>query len=263
MQDRILCISAHPDDIEFLAGGTLIQFCKAGKEVHYLITTDGQRGSLDPESDPKRIIEIREKEARDAADIIGVKNIVFLGYEDGFLDRIPHLELREKYIYYIRKLKPNIVMTFDPWNPYEPHSDHRKTALAAYESCYFCHYPLFHPDFNLPKHFVSEVWLFRSPNPNTWIELSKKEMRIKVKALLEHKSQMQMLVREILEQLEADTIDTTILKQIDTKTLVDIFATKAAEEDGKEKDYKLAEAFNVRKIGYADDVKKILSSIQQ
>lgn len=263
MKDIVLAIAAHPDDLEFMAGGALIQLCDKGNEVYYLITTNGQRGSLKPDADPQNIIDTREKEAYAAAEVIGAKEVFILGYEDGFLNRIPHLELREKYIYYIRKLKPNIVMTFDPWNFYEPHSDHRTTSFAAYESCYFCHYPLFHPEFNLPKHFVSEIWLFRSPNPNKWVPLTNKILRKKVKALLKHESQMEMLVQEVLEQLQADgEVDTTIIEQMDVKTLVDIFVRSAAEQAGKEAGYPLAEAFNVRKVGYAEDVKKVLRSIQ-
>ena len=263
MTNTVLAIGAHPDDICFMAGGTLFQFYEEGADIYFLITTNGQRGSLIPNTDPQDIIKTREKEARAAAEVIGVKDVFILGYEDGFLDRTPHLELREKYIYHIRKLKPNIVMTFDPWNPYEPHSDHRKTALAAYESCYFCHYPLFHPEFNLPKHFVSEIWLFRSPNPDKWIPLTNKILRKKVRALLKHKSQMHMLVQEVLEQLQAESVDTTIIEQLGIKTLVDIFVRSAAEEAGKAGGHNLAEAFKVRKIGYAENVKKVLQSIQK
>jgi LmbE family N-acetylglucosaminyl deacetylase len=259
MKDVILAIEAHPDDIEFMAGGTIDQFCTEGKEVYYLITTNGQRGSLNPNADPQEIISTREMEARAAAQTLGVKDVIFLGYEDGFLDRIPLLELREKYIYYIRKLKPRIVMTFDPWNPYESHSDHRKTALAAFESCYFCHYPLFHKDQNLPKHFVAEVWLYRSPSPNTWIPL--KSLRPKVKAILKHASQVEMLKEEISGQLQAANVDTSLLEQIDNKTLIDLFIRRMAEDTGKIANYKFAEAFKVLELGYATEVRKILESM--
>ncbi|MHA1651628.1 MAG: PIG-L deacetylase family protein [Candidatus Helarchaeota archaeon] len=261
MKEIVLAISAHPDDIEFFAGGTILQFSRAGKDVYFLITTNGCRGSLDPQTDLEELVTTRKGEARAAAEILGVKDVFFLDYEDGFLDRVPHLELRERYIYYLRKLKPNIVLTFDPWNPYEPHSDHRKTALAAFESCYFCHYPLFHPEQNLAKHFVSEVWLFRSPTPNNWVSLTSKDLRVKIKALLKHRSQMQMLVQEVLEQLQAASVDTSILEQMDIKTLVDIFVRQEAENVGKEGKQKYAEAFKVFKLGYVEDVKKILQSL--
>ncbi|MFX1297750.1 MAG: PIG-L deacetylase family protein [Promethearchaeota archaeon] len=261
MKDIILGIGAHPDDLEFFTGGTIHQFCKEGKEVYYLITTNGQRGSLQSDADPQTIIIAREKEAREAADCLGVKDVIFLGYEDGFLDRIPNLELREKYIYYIRKLKPRLVITFDPWNPYEPHSDHRKTALAAFESCYFCHYPLFYPDQNYPPHFVAETWLFRTPNPNKWIPLTTKDIRVKVKALLAHTSQMKMLKQEVFGQLKAASVDISLIEQVDEKTLVDIFVRRTAEKAGNELGVKFAESFKVYKFGYVDDVTKILNSM--
>ncbi|MHA1380476.1 MAG: PIG-L deacetylase family protein [Candidatus Helarchaeota archaeon] len=260
MKNIILAIGAHPDDIEFFAGGTIEIFTDEGKSVFFIITTDGQRGSLNLHTNPQQLIKVRKYEARAASQILGVKEVIFLGYEDGFLDNIPHLELREKYIYYIRKLKPDIVLTFDPWNPYEPHSDHRKTALAAFESCYFSHYPLFHPETKLKPHFVSELWLFRSPSPNTWIPL--KNVRKKVKALLKHKSQMQMLKDEIIQQLKTSGVDTTIIEQLDIKTTVDIFVRRVAEAEGKEKGYKFAETFKVFKLGYVEDVKKIIESLK-
>ncbi|MFX0138544.1 MAG: PIG-L deacetylase family protein, partial [Candidatus Hodarchaeota archaeon] len=260
MKNIILAIGAHPDDIDFFAGGTIAQFCKEGREAYFLITTNGQRGSLRSDTDPKTLIATREKEAKAAAEVLGVKEVFFLGYKDGFLDRTPHLELREQFIKYIRKLKPNILMTFDPWNPYEPHSDHRKVSLAAFESCYFCHYPLFHPE-SKPIHFVSEIWLFRSPNPDTWIQL--KNVRSKVKALSKHASQIQMLREEIMGQLKSANVDTSILESLDNKTLLDIFVRNMAEQDGKKPGYKLAEAFKVFKIGYVEDVRKIIESINK
>jgi len=261
MNDVVLIIGAHPDDIEFFVGGTIAQFCEEGKEVFYVITTDGRRGTLDPTANPQNIVKIREKETLDAATVLGVKEVSFLHYEDGFLDQIPHLELRAKYIYYIRKLKPNIVMTFDPWNPYEPHSDHRKTALAAFESCYFAHYPLFHPDQNLPIHFVGELWLFRTPNPNTWVSLQSKGLRTKIKALLKHTTQMDMLKEETFEQLKAASVDISMFEGVDTKTLIDIFVRRMAEDIGKAEGYNFAEAFKVLKLGIAEDIKKFLGSI--
>jgi LmbE family N-acetylglucosaminyl deacetylase len=263
MKSIILVISAHPDDIDFFAGGTLFQFAQEGREVYFLITTDGRRGSLNADVDSQKLAITRKAEARAAAEILGVKDVFFLDYEDGFLDRTPHLELREKYIYYLRKIRPQIVMTFDPWNPYEPHSDHFRVAKAAFESCYFSHYPLFHPDQNLLKHFVSEAWLFRSPSPNKWIPLKTKTLRQKIKALLKHSSQMQMLVQEVIEQLQAASVETAFLEQMDTKTLVDVFVRSAAEEAGKPQGYKFAEAFKVFKLGYVEDVKKLLNNMQK
>lgn len=261
MNEVVLAIGAHPDDIEFFAGGTIAQFIKEGKEIFYIITTNGQRGSLKSDTDPEALISIREAETRSAAEVLGVKDVFFLGYEDGFLDRTPHLELREKYIYYIRKLKPRILMTFDPWNPYEPHSDHRKTALAAFESCYFCHYPLFHPETELEPHFVSEIWLFRSPNPNTWIPLN--NVRIKAKALSKHASQIQMLKEEVFGQFKAESIDISTLEHIDNKTLIDIFVRSMAEQDGKKAGFKFAEAFKIIKLGYSEDIKGIMESLKK
>ena len=90
--ENVLLIAAHPDDPEFMAGGTVAKFASEGKTINYVLCTNGNKGSSDPEMTPDRLVVIREGEQRGACDVLGVNEIRFLGYEDGALRNT--LELR-------------------------------------------------------------------------------------------------------------------------------------------------------------------------
>src|SRR3954452_19414412 len=89
---RVAVIMAHPDDADFSCAGTVARWTDEGHEVYYVILTNGDKGSHDPDMAPERLVEIREKEQRDAAAILGVKDVVFLRHPDGML--VADLEMR-------------------------------------------------------------------------------------------------------------------------------------------------------------------------
>src|SRR4051794_7772676 len=121
--ERILFVLAHPDDAEFLSGGTIARLTEEGREVHYLLATRGEKGSEDPDMIPERLAGIREQEQRNAARVLGVSSVTFLDHLDGEVEvTIP---LRKELVYYIRKIKPDVTFTFDPWKKNEIHPDHR------------------------------------------------------------------------------------------------------------------------------------------
>ena len=127
----ILVIQAHPDDAEFLCGGTVALLIAEGRDVHYLFITYGDQGSGDPEMTQERLAKIREQEQRRVADFLGVKSVTFLeGYHDGEIE--PTLTLRRDLAGTIRRIKPDIVFSFDPWakNDVHAHPDHRAAALC-------------------------------------------------------------------------------------------------------------------------------------
>src|SRR5689334_12784023 len=106
---RVLAVMAHPDDVEFMAGGTMARWARAGVELHYCLITDGNAGSRDPSLTPERLAELRRIEQRRAADMLGVKSCTFLGYHDGRL--IDTLEVRLQIARVIRQVRPDTVMT--------------------------------------------------------------------------------------------------------------------------------------------------------
>src|SRR6266852_6566735 len=103
---RVLVVMAHPEDAEFGAAGTVARWAKEGRQVTYLILTDGNRGSSDPAMTAERLAQIRHAEQRAAALKLGVKDVFFLGYDDGSL--MPTLDLRRQITRWIRRTKPDV-----------------------------------------------------------------------------------------------------------------------------------------------------------
>lgn len=137
--ESAMAIVAHPDDIEFSCAGTMARWAKAGARISYVLCTSGDVGIDEPGMTRARAAEIREVEARLAAEIAGVGEIIFLGEPDGLLTAT--LELRKKLVREIRRFRPEVVVTGDPtvvWAgaDYINHPDHRAAALAAVEAVF-------------------------------------------------------------------------------------------------------------------------------
>nr|HID14922.1 PIG-L family deacetylase [Anaerolineae bacterium] len=124
-----MAVIAHPDDAEFTCGGTLALWAGQGAEIGYVVCTDGGKGRGDPSLSPEQLAAVRRAEQRAAADLLGVKEVVFLGHPDGELSRAAGLEA--ELVLHIRRFRPQVVLTFDPWRPYQLHPDHRAVGLAA------------------------------------------------------------------------------------------------------------------------------------
>ena len=107
--ERALVVVSHPDDAEFLAAATIAQLTAAGTRVDYVVTTDGGKGTEDPNVTPEELSTTRIAEQRAAADILGVAEIVHLGYPDGYLT--PSLDLRRDVVRQIRRFRPDLVIT--------------------------------------------------------------------------------------------------------------------------------------------------------
>ena len=134
-----MAIVAHPDDIEFSCSGTMARWARAGARICYVLCTSGDVGIADPGMTRGRATEIREAEARAAAEIAGVKDVVFLREPDGLL--VATLDLRKKLVREIRRFKPEVVVTGDPtqvWSgsDYINHPDHRAAAQAALDATF-------------------------------------------------------------------------------------------------------------------------------
>lgn len=134
-----MAIVAHPDDIEFSCAGTLARWARAGARISMVLCTSGDVGIDQPGMTRQRAKEIREAEARAAAQIIGASEIIFLGEPDGLL--VATLELRKKLVREIRRFRPEVVITGDPtivWagKDYINHPDHRAAAQAALDATF-------------------------------------------------------------------------------------------------------------------------------
>ena len=205
MSKVVLALVPHPDDAEFYAGGLLAKLAAEGARVHIVVTTDGRRGSF--EADSETLIAVRAEEMRRAAAVLGAEPPILLGYPDGELDTLPAGVLREQFIRAIRQFKPDVVVTGDPYAPFEPHPDHRAVAWAATEALNFSRMPLFHPEHladGLTLHLVVEKYFYANVPTltNKCIDISE-HLSHKVAALAEHKSQMTFLVAGVLFEAEA------------------------------------------------------------
>jgi LmbE family N-acetylglucosaminyl deacetylase len=142
-QKRALVIGAHPDDNEFGAGGTAAKLAAQGWEITFIIVTNGNKGSHDPGVSPFQLSEIREQEQRAAAEVLGVKQVIFLRNNDGELEPTP--ALRSEIAFYIRYFKPHAVYTHDPWKHYMLHPDHRAVGFAVIDGIVSARDHLFMP----------------------------------------------------------------------------------------------------------------------
>ncbi|OLC57141.1 MAG: hypothetical protein AUH85_04080 [Chloroflexi bacterium 13_1_40CM_4_68_4] len=124
--DRAMVIYAHPDDAEFGMAGTVAKWARAGVEMTYVLVTNGASGSQDPKMTRKRLAAIRKAEQDKAAKILGVKRVVYLGFEDGYLYPTP--EVRRDVARVVRKYRPDVVFSMDPTfrvgGGYVNHPDH-------------------------------------------------------------------------------------------------------------------------------------------
>jgi len=136
----ILGIAAHPDDLDVGAGGTLAYFASLGAEIHYLILTDGGKGSDDPAMTSAQLVEIRHAEQKAGLEIVGGKSITFLDYPDGELEVT--MELKRQIVKAIRAIKPDVVITMDPTVTYVAsigiinHPDHRAAGQATLDAVF-------------------------------------------------------------------------------------------------------------------------------
>jgi LmbE family N-acetylglucosaminyl deacetylase len=192
---RALAVSAHPDDTEFGCAGTAALWSQQGWEFYYLICTNGNKGSDDPNMTPQKLAPIRQREQREAAAVLGVKDVFFLDYEDGELTY--SRELLGKVVRYIRQIKPYAVFTADPESiiirdSFINHSDHRCAGLVTVDAVY----PAARDRWNFPEHLaeglephkVSELYIWSFDKGNFSVDITD-VMELKLQALSRHKSQ--------------------------------------------------------------------------
>lgn len=167
--ERALVVTAHPDDVDFGAAGTVAEWVRGGIEVSYCICTSGDAGGYD-DTPRAEMGPLREAEQLAAAAVLGVKDVRFLGYPDGRLT--PSIELRRDISREIRRTRPERVLTQSPEIWWErlgaSHPDHRATGEAAVAAVYpDARNPFAHPellaDENLDAWTVGELWIMGAP----------------------------------------------------------------------------------------------------
>jgi LmbE family N-acetylglucosaminyl deacetylase len=205
---RVLVISAHPDDSDFGASGTIAQWVKKGIEVAYVFCTNGDQGGEESGFTKEEMPAIRQREQRDAGAAIGVTDITFLNYVDGHLEAT--LGLRKDLVRQIRISQPDRMVCQSPERNWDrigaSHPDHLAAGEAAIQAVY--------PDARNPFAFtdlldqeglqpwrVKEVWVSAFPTPDHFVDITD-TFNLKMAALHAHASQtahnenLETMVRE-------------------------------------------------------------------
>jgi LmbE family N-acetylglucosaminyl deacetylase len=208
--DHALVVVAHPDDVDFWAGGTVACWANAGISVTYCVLSDGDSGGFDPQVPRSAVPGIRRAEQAAAAAVLGVSDVQFLGYPDGCIE--PSYELRRDITRLIRQLRPERMLTWSPewsWRPFHRnHPDHRAAGEATLSAIFpdarnpFAHQELLNKE-GLKPWEVGEVWLMGSPSPNHYVDITDVFDR-KIAAIRAHESQIggrDQLVVEMRERL--------------------------------------------------------------
>jgi len=186
----VLVVAAHPDDPEFGAGGTLIRWVNQGATVHYLLCTSGDKGSKQLDVSVEQLVTTREREQREAARRIGVASVTFLREPDGEFQ--PTLANRERIARLIRQVRPDVLVTHDPWRRYQLHPDHRNVGLCTLDAMVAARDHLYFPELfqsGLMPHTVPEILLFGTDDVNAWVDISS-TIEGKLEALRAHESQV-------------------------------------------------------------------------
>jgi LmbE family N-acetylglucosaminyl deacetylase len=202
---KVLVIAPHPDDAEFGVAGTVVNWVREGKEVIYAICTRGDKGTSDSSIKPEDLANIREEEQQKAADLLGVKEVVFLRYPDQGLEDTS--EFRKDIVRLIRRYRPMTVVTADPYRRYIWHRDHRITGQVVLDAVFpFARDHLSYPDLleeGLAPHKVREILFWGSEEPNCCFDITD-TAELKLAALRCHRSQMKEIpsVQELEERLK-------------------------------------------------------------
>jgi len=194
---KILVILAHPDDPEFFCGASIVRWTTAGHQVNYSLLTCGDKGTKKRNLSANELCAIRRTEQNEAANLLGVKEVKFLDYPDGYL--IPNLELRKDITRIIRQERPDILVTCDPQtlfirDSYINHPDHRAAGQAVLDAVFpaardHLNFVELWRDEGLEPHIVREVWVSLTLDPNLTLDVTE-FWETKIEAIKRHKSQI-------------------------------------------------------------------------
>ena len=260
---NILSIIAHPDDLTLYSAGTIARWAEEGHNISMVCCTSGEVGTFRKDLSKQQVSEMREKELKASNNVLGINETILLRFPDGgFIDGA---ELREKLVYYVRKLKADRVVTFDPWVTYEVHPDHVIVGRMAAEAAAFAGFPLLYPEHinsGIEPYVCSDIWFMGmlGHEPNYFVDISS-SFEKKVEASLKFEATLTLLADLFIPGLDPANISPKILKKLSK------YATRLlnsmANALGKSVDLKLAEAFYVQKIlpGHFDNFQQMMSEM--
>jgi LmbE family N-acetylglucosaminyl deacetylase len=193
-------VTPHPDDAEFGVAGTVARWTSQGKQVVYVVCTNGNKGTSDPDVKPDELAETRQNEQRAAAEVLGVREVVFLGNPDQGLEDTP--EFRKQIVRVIRRYRPETVVTADPYRRYIWHRDHRIAGQVTIDAVFpYARDHLAYPDLleeDLQPHKVKEMLFWASEDINFLSDITA-TFDLKLAALRCHASQVNSMKVSDLE----------------------------------------------------------------
>ena len=210
---RALVVSAHPDDIEFGCGGTVARWADEGTEVTLCIATDGSTGTQKRELMGERLAELRRKESEAAAEVMGAREVVWLGYRDGYVEY--SLELRRDIARTFRRCRPHRFVVMDPAPTIEDrfvnHPDHRAVASAALDTIVTAgttpgHFPELLDEGLEPWRGLRELWIM-GPGVRPVLSDISATISRKLEALLSHRSQIGEDSEQIVQWVKSRTAE--------------------------------------------------------
>ncbi len=260
---RILAIFAHPDDLTFYCSGSLARWAEEGHSIFALCCTKGEVGTLRRDLTREKVAEMRLKELMAANIILGVEETIILDYPDaGF---IPGPNLREKLVFYVRKIKADRVVTFDPWVNYEVHPDHVIVGRMAAEAAAFSVFPLLYSNQlkeGIEPYKCSEVWLMGQlgHQPNYFVDITS-TLEKKVNAALKFEATLELLAQLFAPDIDPANVSADELKKL--RKYANRLLRSIATAIGKNVDLKAAEAFFVQKTlpGHFDNFQQLMSEM--
>ncbi len=188
----VMVVTAHPDDAEFGVAGTVARWTRQGKQVVYIVCTNGDKGTSNRSVRPDELAEIRKKEQKAAAKTLGVQEVIFLGYPDQELEDTP--EFRKQIVRLIRIYRPKTVVTSDPYRRYLWHRDHRIAGQVTLDAVFpYARDHLAYPDFleeGLEPHKVEEMLFWAAEDINYRSDITD-TFHLKIAALRCHESQVE------------------------------------------------------------------------
>ena len=226
---RVLVVIPHPDDAEFWCAGTVARWISRGASVHYLLCTDGGKGSSDRGVTSEELAAIREREQEVAGEVLGVQDVTLLHHPDGELEDTS--EFRKEIVRQIRRIQPEVVVCPEPYRKNLAwHRDHRITGQVALDAVFPCardhlHFRELWEQEGLEPHKTGTVLFWGSELPDTHIDIGE-SIPVKVRAVMAHRTQMK-------DRTETD---------------VEEFVKDWASSAGADQDFQYAEAF--RKVTF-------------
>ena len=205
--ERVLVVTPHPDDAEIWCGGTVAKWVKEGADVHYLLCTDGSKGTDQPGVSPEQLAATRELEQVQAAGLLGVEDVVMLHPTDGELEDTP--EFRKQIVRQIRRVQPQVVICTEPYRRNLAwHRDHRITGQVTMDAVFpyardHLHFAELWRDEGLEPHKTGTILFWGAELADTYIDIES-SLTAKIAAVKAHRSQMSSLTEAEVEEFVRD-----------------------------------------------------------